>query len=430
MSAVQETMGALVRTVASIVLLLFAIVSVSIAQTASAQPQPAPKRPAAQPARAGSFDTLASQAKAAREGNRLDEAIRLYTKAVSMKPDWSEGYWYLGLSHYELDQYAPALDAFRRVTSLTPESADAWAFRGLCEYQLGSYEAALTDLFRSRQQGGGSGSKELVSTARYHMGILLTRNEQYEQSLQLLNAFAVEGNDSPKVIEAIGLAALRMPVLPGDLKGADRPAVMMAGRATYYSLARMLPAAQKAYEELVSRYPETPNVHYAYGVFLTGEQPDAAIEQFKSELAISPRHPLAKAQLAFEYIKRSDWAQARPWAEQVVQEAPELFIGRRALGQILLETGDVDGAILQFEAGVKQAPDSPAMRFVLSRAYRRAGRTADAEREQAEFARLDRLLRTQRTGAQSVGGMDGPPLTDEKPASSAPATPKPTKPTP
>jgi predicted Zn-dependent protease len=72
----------------------------------------------------------------------------------------------------------------------------------------------------------------------------------------------------------------------------------------------------------------------------------------------------------------------------------------------LLETGDVQGAIAEFEIGVKQAPDSPAMRFALARAYRRAGRASDADREQAEFAKLDRLLRTQRTGSQSVGGIE------------------------
>ncbi len=37
---------------------------------------------------------------------------------------------------------------------------------------------------------------------------------------------------------------------------------MLAGRASYLSLARLLPAAGKAFEELVTRYPETPNVHY------------------------------------------------------------------------------------------------------------------------------------------------------------------------
>jgi Tfp pilus assembly protein PilF len=222
----------------------------------------------------------------------------------------------------------------------------------------------------------------------------------------------------------MGIATLRIPMLPEELPGVRREQVMLAGRAAYFQSARLPTAAQKAYEELVNRYPELPNVHYAYGVFLVGEHPDDAIAQFKTELEVSPRHPWAKLQIAFEYLRRSDWEAARPWAEQAVAEAPDLFIAHRALGQVLLETGDLEGAIRELEAGVKQAPDSAAMRFALARAYRRAGRVADAEREQAEFTRLNRILRTQRTGAQSVGGIDVDTTGDAgaEPAPAAPAS--------
>ena len=44
------------------------------------------------------------------------------------------------------------------------------------------------------------------------------------------------------------------------------------------------------------------------------------------------------------------------------------------------------------------------MRFHLARAYRRAGRTADAQRESTEFQRLERLQQIQRGGANAVGG--------------------------
>jgi hypothetical protein len=57
------------------------------------------------------------------------------------------------------------------------------------------------------------------------------------------------------------------------------------------------------------------------------------------------------------------------------------------------------------------------MHFALARAYRRAGRDADADRAQAEFIRLDRLVRTSRTGESSVGGIatDTPPRPGGKP---------------
>ena len=54
--------------------------------------------------------------------------------------------------------------------------------------------------------------------------------------------------------------------------------------------------------------------------------------------------------------------------------------------------------------GIKLAPDSPGLHFQLARAYQRAGRLEDATRAREEFTRLDRIVRTQRSGAQSVGG--------------------------
>jgi tetratricopeptide (TPR) repeat protein len=386
-----------------------------LAQSTAAKPSPTPTRqtPAATDRStkksatpgAAAFELLVKQANAAREASRLLEAIELYTKALKLRPRSAEAYWGLGLSNYALDRYQPAREAFRTVADLTPENGDAWTFKGLCEFQLKNYDTALEDLLRSKKMGAGV-TKNVVTVARYHIGILFTRNGQFEQAVQMLNGFAVEGNDSPRIIEAMGLATLRLPMLPVDLPGTRRDQVMLAGRANYFHAALLPSGAQRAYEELVTRYPEVPNVHYAYGVFLSGEQPDAAVEQFKAELKVSPSHPWAKIQLAFEYIKRSDWEAARPWAQQAVEEAPDAFVAHRALGQVLLETGDLDGAVREFEMGVRQAPDSPAMRFALARAYRRAGRTADADREQAEFARLDRLLRMQRTGSQSVGGIE------------------------
>jgi tetratricopeptide (TPR) repeat protein len=381
--------------------------SAQAAGAAPAQGAPRPKtaaKPAAKTANPPGFDALVKQADAAREANQLVDAIPLYEKALKLNPKWTDGWWAVATANYTLDRYQPARDAFRRILDLQPENGSAWTFKGLCEFQLKNYDTALSELLQGRSLG--ITNKELVGVARYHTAVLMTRIEQYEQAMQVLYDFALEGNDSPRVIEALGLAALRMPMLPVDLPGTKRDLVMLAGRASYFTSARLFPAAQKAFEELIARYPETPNVHYAYGVFLTAEQADKAIEQFKKELEISPRHPWSALQIAFEYIKRQEWEAARPWAEQAVTDAPENFVAHRAMGQVLLETGDIEGGIREFEAGVKLAPDSPALRFALARAYRRAGRLADAEREQAKFTELDRQIRTIRSGAQSVGGIE------------------------
>jgi tetratricopeptide (TPR) repeat protein len=379
----------------------------------ASQPKPAPaaaKPPApaaAQPTAvkpSPKFDALVAEAAKARDAKELDRAVDLYRQALAIRPSWAEGYWNAGTSLYELERFADARDAFRRVIALDPKNGTASAFKGLCEFRLKNYDTALSDLLEAKVKGV-VGGQSMAEVARYHSAILLTRIGQFDQALLILDDFGLEGNDSPGVVEAMGLAVLRMPMLPADLPGTRREMVLLAGRARYFQSARMMAGAQNAFEMLVSRYPDTPNVHYAYGNFLLAEQPDKAIEMFERELKASPQHVYAKLQIAFAHIRRGEYEQAKPWAEQAAAEAPTEFVARTALGQVLLETGDVAGAIRELEAGVKLAPDSPIMHFTLARAYRRAGRIEEADKAQQEFTRLNRLMRESQTGSESVGGI-------------------------
>jgi tetratricopeptide (TPR) repeat protein len=390
--------------------LLVAVVSVARSQPADKLTSPPRSKPPAAAAPAdkapvnnAEFDRLLTRATEARQAQRWEEAIDLYGKLLKLRPQYVEGYWYQGAAYYSLDSFPQCREAFRKVVRLAPTNGAAFVFLGLCEFGLKGYDRALEHLLQSRILGVGD-TKDLGSMARYHAAVLMTRIEQYEQALETLGEFAGDGDDNPRVIEAMGLATLRMPFLPIETPPDRREMVLMAGRASYMMATRNTAGSAKAFEALVARYPETPNVHYAYGVFLLQEEPDKAIEEFKRELKLQPEHAASLMQIAFEYLKRSDGASALPWAQQAVAAAPREFPSHKALGQALLETGDVDGAIKELLVGIKLAPDSPGLHFSLARAYQRAGRAEDAAREREEFTRLDRLARTQRSGAQSVGG--------------------------
>jgi tetratricopeptide (TPR) repeat protein len=368
---------------------------------------PPPSKPAAifaAPATGSAeFDRIVKAATEARQAERWDEAIALYAKAIKIKPDYVEGFWYQGTAYYAQDDFTRCRDAFRQVLKLAPKNGAANAFLGLCEFGLKDYDRSLQHLLQSRILGVGD-IPELGSTARYHAAMLMTRIDQFEQALETLGQFAAEGNDNPRIIEAMGIATLRMPMLPIELPPDRREMVLMAGRASYMMATRNTLGAGKAFQALATRYPETPNVHYSYGVFLLQEEPDKAIEEFKRELELQPDHPWSLLQLAYEYLKRGDAQTGLPWAQKAVAAAPTAFPAHKVLGQALLETGDVDGAIRELLIGIKLAPESPGLHFTIARAYQRAGRMEDANRARDEFTRLDRLARTQRSGAQSVGG--------------------------
>ena len=378
------------------------------AQRQSAQAKrPAAKGPA--PQQQAAFNKLVQQADAARSGGRLDDAIRLYLQALQLNPRWKDGWWYVGSIFYDRNRCAEAREALGNLLRLDDKNGSAWALLGLCEFQLRNYDQALADIENARTLGNMIPSKEFVNVARYHAGILMTRSGQFELGYEALRDFAREGNESPSVIEALGLNVLRMPFLPAEAPPDRRELILLAGRAAFYQAARRVPDAERAFKELLSRYPEVPNVHYAYGVYLLIDAPDAAVEAFKRELQISPTNVPAMLQIAFEYIKRSDFENARPYAQKAVDTAPTLFATHNALGRVLLELGKVDEAIKELEIGTQMAPDSPEMHFALAHAYARAGRKEDAARERSAFLRLDKQKRSERSGPQSVGGIEAKP---------------------
>jgi tetratricopeptide (TPR) repeat protein len=353
------------------------------------------------------FEQAVKSADEARDAGRLEEALGLYGKALQLRPDWAEGWWYAGTILYDGDRYAEARDAFRNLVAIDPKRAHGWGMLGLCEFQTREYDRAVVSLQRGRSLGL-SDNREIEAVVRYHAALLYIRFEQFEYAFEILSEFMREGRESPKIVEAFGLTLLRLPYLPSEIPPDKREQALLAGRAGFDMAAHRKDEARKAFDELLRRYPEAPNVHYAFGVYLLKQDSDAAIEEFRHELKISPDHVPSMLQMAFEYLKRNEYETALPLAEKSAQLAPKMYAARNVLGRLLLELGQFDRAAKELEEGVRLAPDSPEMHYALARAYTRAGRKQEAARERETFQRLEKLYSAKRDGAQAENGTDNP----------------------
>jgi len=83
---------------------------------------PAPAQRTSPPA---SFAQLSTKADAARDANRLDEAVPLYRKALALRPAWREGWWSLATILYDQNSYAPAARALTKAVALDPKNGTA-----------------------------------------------------------------------------------------------------------------------------------------------------------------------------------------------------------------------------------------------------------------------------------------------------------------
>ena len=338
------------------------------------------------------FFQVSKQATEAREKERLEEAVRLYREAVRLRPDWKEGWWYLGTMFYDQDRYEESRAALRRFTVLDPKVGPGWAFLGLCEYETKAYGEALVHLKHATALGLDAGS-QLHTVVQYHTALLLTRSGEFEAALEILVESAQRGGDNRSMVEVAGIAGLRKPLLPTELPPNERDLVLQVGRAVIDTGARREAAAQKDFEDLVRTHPKTPNIHYLYGSFLMLSDPDAGLRELSKELEISPRHVPALLQMAFEYLKRGEAAAALPYARQAAEIDPGSFVAHTALGRVLVDSGDLKNGIKELELSKQQAPEAPQTRIALASAYAKAGRSEDAARERAEFLKLKQLAK-------------------------------------
>jgi tetratricopeptide (TPR) repeat protein len=369
------------------------------AQDAGSRRAPVPLAPQASAA-APQFEDVAARAARAREADAPDEAIRWYRRGVAMRPKWDEGWWYLATLLYDRDRYAAARDAFSRFLALKPDPGPARALRGLCEFQIGHHETSLRDLARWMSEGS-AGNDETRQVAWYHLSILQIRGGS-SVALQPMTALPLRARE-PRVIRAP--ASCSWDGVSSRRGAGEEEMVDAAGRASTPVALRNDRLAR--FRDSFRPFPQAPNAHYGYGLFLMGQDPEAALAEFREEMKVQPGSVYPRLETAFELIKRGDFAAARPYAEDGVKLAPGLFAARNALGRVLVELGELERGIAELQEAARLAPDSPEMFFALARAYQKAGRKDEAEKAGATFRRLDEIRRARKT--PGLAGEGGPP---------------------
>ncbi len=334
---------------------------------------------AAAQAGSASFADLASKALAARDANDVTGAIGLYQQALQINPKWPDGWWFLGSLQYSTSDYVGARQALSRYLEITPNGAPALAMRGLCEFEIGDYPASLADIQKALANGAANQSRN-EKILRYHEALLLTRTGRFEDALRSYAFFAPE-DANPELLLAIGLAGLRAPLLPRELRADQLELYGSVGKAAFDFMKRDPDTAQQEFEKIFQRVPPPPNAHYLYGYLLYAADPDEAVVEFKKELEVDPANVDADVMLAWIPLMKNDGVTALPYARKAVADGPASPSAQLVLGRALTESGDPNGAIDHLEKTAQQQPDNVEVHLALAKAYSKSGRKEDAHRE-------------------------------------------------
>ncbi len=352
---------------------------------------PAFSRAGAQTPNLSRSGLLCAAAEAARKEGKPGEAIRLYGAALRDNPGWAHGWQSLGILLADRGEYGQARDAFRHLVRVQPRSGDAWALLGVCEYRLRKYDLAVVHLEKARTLEFADHA--LFRFVYYYGAAVMILRGDFDTALVRLLLLSREGVDSDELMEAYGLASLRIRALPGEEAPTLRTAVMEVGTLVARSRHMAVSDVRKAFEKLIAKDPHLPGLYYTYGEYLAKHTLHAdACEAFKAELQNSPNDAMTRLQIATIRAQHlNDPSGGLELAREAVRLAPGLFAGHLVLGRILLKLGEADRGIEELETAAKQAPDSTVVHTTLLNAYNKANHKDDAAREQEILKRLQRF---------------------------------------
>ncbi len=331
------------------------------------------------------FEDVARRAQAALD-SRPQEAIQLYKQAVAMRPDWPEGWLYMGGALYQAGRYAEATDALRKGIGLAPVFANGWALLGLSESQLDDPDQALADIRKGEDLGLG-GNIQFETAVRVRAAQLLIRSSAFDEALAQLQPLSKYPGNPPSVEQAMGLCALASPDDTGQLTPERRAVVDLAGKAAWAFATQHPDVAGAGYRQLLKQYPTEPGVHYAYGLYLMETDMKEALAEFQKEVQNNPKHWPAMLVIASIQIRQGTPEKAIESLHAAMKAVPTKYrwLCHLNLGRANLDANNATAAISELEGAVRQMPSAANAHFFLGEAYRQAGRKADAEREKTEF---------------------------------------------
>ncbi len=352
---------------------------------------------AASPAHAATPSTPAQLKHAATQAvaaGKAAPALHALTAALRADPKWKEGLWDLGTLLYEAHDVRGARQAFGRLAQLDPKHGAPWAMLGLCDFEARDFGRSLKHLQEGRSLG--LPNPNLQAVALYDEAQDLLMLEQFPQARHLLRGFALNHRTSPGIVQAFGLAALHLPVLPAQsgrvLSARRRRLVDAMGLAVYQMEARKPLAAEKAMAAVVHAFPRVPYVQYNDGILLIRTSHlHAAARAFQRELQVQPRNVPARLQLAALRVQSAQYAQAMSLARQALRLQADNFATHYMVGYIAFRQGHFAEAARQLARAKALAPENSQVRYTLAQTDLRLHREKAALREERDFRRLERL---------------------------------------
>lgn len=315
-------------------------------------------------------------------------AIPVLREIVSLDPKNLNGRANLGVLLFFQGNYSEATQHLRAALQLQPDLWRIQALLGIAEKRTGHPKEAQDDLELSFSN-------------------LDDKKIQIEAGLELIELYAASG----QLPKALSVAVKLENLAPQD------PQVLLAihqiSRQTMYQslLSMMMVAPDSAqihmvmagelarqgdrtsaiaqYREAIRLDPMLPGAHFELAEQLRTSS-DAALnalaeDEYRAAIKVNPNDAMSWRQLGGILTAKGDFKSAEDDYKKALTIEPKDSEARTGLAIVMISTDRTNEAISLLESAVKDDPTNMVAHYRLSGLYRRAGRTADAQREMEAF---------------------------------------------
>lgn len=363
------------------------------------------------------IQTHARQAQEFLRTNRPDDAVREFNTILQLDPNNLDARANLGVTLYFKGDYAAAAPQLRAALKLRPNLWKIQALLGMSEKRIGQTAAAQADLEKAFPQ-------LQEEKLRVQAGMELV--EIYYSAGQLEKTTAIIGTlrqIAPENTDVL-YTAFR---IYSDLAGESM--VTMAMLAPKSARMHQMMAQQMAregntagaiahYREAVKLDPHAPGLHFelAEALNLSTESSDQeqVEKEYQAAIAENPSDAKALTRLGDLALRDSDLDTALKRYKQALELQPNDAEACLGIGRTLIQMHRPVEAESYLKHSVELEPYTAAAHYRLSLVYRAAGKTAEAQKELAEFQRLKDMKERLKQVYQE---MRLQPLKQEKPDS-------------
>ena len=331
------------------------------------------------------FDALSHRAATALSTNPA-EAAGLYKQCVEKRPDWAEGWFYLGAALFQTGQFTESKQAFQKAAALVPNRGTVWAFLGLAENQIGETSQALADL-RKGEAIGLADEMKFIAAVRDTAAAICIQSGDFSGAVLQLRELARQGERSDTTLDELGVSVLGLPMLTAAIPAAKRTLIRDAGEAAWAFYAQRSEEAASRLDKLVNQYPDEPGVHYLYGIYLLARDKDAARREFGKELHLVPRHVAARLQIAMLDVETGKPEEAGRLAKEAAEINPQDPLAFLIMGRAALNEKRFADAVPALQTAAHLSPENAEAHLYLEQAYRRLGKPDQARQQHEEFVR-------------------------------------------